>query len=189
MEPGVRPTRQQTTRQATIENNQPRSNNQVKETRRMGQFNLAGQADGRGESYLSAEHGYILDGDGHKGTVRWLNGNFWEGTYSATIDPIDNYYQRYEPPYFFDRGTMTFVETGNTLQGEKWDASFLNMEYAIMWIKAENREVEGDWIDGRFREREGAAFHHGRWLAFAESFLPGKRRKTTSGETESEKQQ
>jgi len=36
------------------------------------------------------------------------------------------------------------------------------MEYAIMWIKAENREVEGDWIGGKFREREGAAFHHRR---------------------------
>ena len=100
--------------------------------------------------FVDANYGYTFEGNycddkRRDGEIRWLNGDSWIGLFSATTEK--------EIHYTESEGVMTFAETGNTLKGRWSDVSMKNGQGEMtMWIKAENREVKGELVDGRFRE-------------------------------------
>jgi len=50
---------------------------------------------------------------------------------------------------------MSFAETGDTLKGHWSDISMRNGKGEMtMWIKADDREVKGEWIDETFHQQK-----------------------------------
>jgi len=106
--------------------------------------------EGQG-SFVDLVFKYTFEGrythdERREGTIRWFNGDSWEGCYFPEVIGDDSGEQESE-------GVMTFAETGNTLRGRWTDIPLRNGKGEMtMWIKAENREVIGEWMDGKFRE-------------------------------------
>jgi len=106
------------------------------------------EGPGRG---VGVKYGYSFEGNYHNdersyGDIRWLNGDLWTGHYFPEEDRSDE-------DKVLSEGMMTFAATGDTLKGRWLD---LHMKDGAgdmtMWIKAKNKEVKGEWIDGQFRE-------------------------------------
>jgi len=75
--------------------------------------------------------------------IRWLNGDSWIGRFLAEEETGES------------EGVMTFAETGDTLKGHWSDISMRNGKGEMtMWIKADDREVKGEWIDGSFHRQK-----------------------------------
>jgi len=111
---------------------------------------LNGYKEGQG-SFVDSVFGYTFEGlythdERREGTIRWLNGDSWVGCYFPEVVGDDSGEQESE-------GVMTFAESGNTLRGRWVDIPLRNGKgQMVMWLKAENREVIGEWVDGKFRE-------------------------------------
>jgi len=107
--------------------------------------------EGKGTS-ISVRNGYTFDGEYSKdrrirGVIKWDNGDVWEGHY------LPNEAQSTEGR-LTSEGAMTFAETGNRLTG-RWapDYTMKNGKGTMtMWVKSENREVKGEWVEGVFVE-------------------------------------
>jgi len=97
---------------------------------------------------VDTTYGYTFEGNYFNdkrsdGVIRWLNGDTWVGRFLAE-EGIEE-----------SEGVMTFAETGDTLKGRWLDTSMKNGKGEMTkWIKAENREVKGEWVGGSFREKE-----------------------------------
>jgi len=91
--------------------------------------------------------GNYCDDERGDGAIRWLNGDSWVGRYFS--EDLEEEISRNE---WLSEGVLTFAETGNTLKGQWLDLSMKNGRgEMVMWIKEENREVRGEWIDGVFQ--------------------------------------
>jgi len=88
--------------------------------------------------------GYYCNDSKSDGRIRWLNGDSWVGRYISE-DVV-------RKGQWLSEGVMTFAQTGNTMKGQWLDDSMKNGKgKMVMWIKEENKEVIGEWIDGSFR--------------------------------------
>jgi len=77
-----------------------------------------------------------------RGVMKWPNGDFWKGHFMVGEDGE----LRVE-----SEGELTLAETGNIVKGRWADYSMKNGKgEMVMWVKEENREVKGKWIEGRF---------------------------------------
>jgi len=98
---------------------------------------------------VDVSYGYTFEGNYRNnkrsdGVILWLNGErTWTGHFLSEETRESE-------------GVMTFAETGDTLKGRWLDLSMKNGSGEMTkWIKAENREVKGEWVDGSFREKQG----------------------------------
>jgi len=102
-------------------------------------------ADGQG-CWISKKYGYTFEGEfsrdrSKKGVIKWPNGDTWKGHFIEQGGELTEE----------SEGEMLLAETGNVVRG-RWDDYSMKKGKGemVMWLKEENREVRGKWIEGGF---------------------------------------
>jgi len=119
-----------------------------------GQF-VNDQREGPGH-VVDTRFGYTFEGNycndrRTDGVIRWLNGDSWVGRYFS-----ENREEEDKREENLSEGMMTFAN-GNTLKGQWLNDSMKNGRgEMVIWLKEDNREVKGEWIDGRFQPTESS---------------------------------
>lgn len=101
---------------------------------------------------ISVKYGHTFEGEYSKddrksGVIKWPNGDSWEGHYLEEENREDGERSC--------EGVMTISKTGNTLKGCWTDYWMKNGKGEMrMWLKEEERELKGEWINGEFHEKK-----------------------------------